>query len=97
MEDLNSLRVVDLKEKLKELDLPVSGKKAELIERLSEALKASVRDVKQNSQLLSEDHTASGIDLTSVENGFDNSSAFLRQIKSEYTTLELSFRTCRKR
>ena len=43
MDDLNSLRVVDLKEKLKELDLPVSGKKAELIERLSQALKASVR------------------------------------------------------
>ncbi len=43
MEDLNSLRVVDLKEKLKKLDLPVSGKKAELIERLSQALHPPVR------------------------------------------------------
>lgn len=43
MEDLSNLRVVDLKERLKELDLPVSGKKAELIERLSQALQASVR------------------------------------------------------
>ena len=65
MDDLNSLRVVDLKERLKELDLPVSGKKAELVERLSQALKASVRDVKHKSQLMSEGHSASATSLVS--------------------------------
>ena len=43
MDDLQSLRVVDLKEALKKRDLPVSGKKADLIERLREALTPEVR------------------------------------------------------
>lgn len=43
MDNLQNLRVVDLKEELKKLDLPVSGKKAELIERLSQALQSEAR------------------------------------------------------
>ena len=41
---LSGLRVVDLKEELKKRDLPVSGRKPELIERLTEAALQEVHD-----------------------------------------------------
>ena len=41
--DYNDLKVDELKKKLKELDLPVSGRKSELIERLI----ASSQEVKE--------------------------------------------------
>ena len=40
VEELDKLTVVKLKERLKELGLPVAGRKAELVARLQEALEA---------------------------------------------------------
>ena len=45
--DYNDLKVDELKKKLKELDLPVSGKKSELVERLV----ASDQDTEKMNQI----------------------------------------------
>jgi SAP domain len=42
VEEVPSLRVVDLKAELKARDLPISGLKAALVDRLVEALKVAV-------------------------------------------------------
>ena len=47
--DYNDLKVDELKKKLKELDLPVSGKKSELVERLV----ASDQDTEKDDKLFS--------------------------------------------
>jgi len=45
--DLSTLRVADLKKRLKEYGLPVSGKKADLLRRLQDYLEASVEKLEE--------------------------------------------------
>ncbi len=55
MGDLNLLTVVQLKELLKEKGLPTYGRKAELIERLTEGSNSENSDVKENEMNIEED------------------------------------------
>jgi hypothetical protein len=49
MDGLEKLTVIELKQRLKEKDLPVSGKKAELLERLLSNVDGERRELKQKS------------------------------------------------
>jgi len=79
LEDINSdfsnLKVDELKEKLKELDLPVSGKKSELVERLITAFKKTVEDKPE----VSEDSI-----LIPMEELIDLSRTDLRKLRKDY-------------
>ena len=63
-DDYESMTVAELKELLKEQGLPVSGKKADLIERLAGAVEeddAPVEEVEASSDDAEEEHAGFGI------------------------------------
>ena len=72
--DYNDLKVDELKKKLKELDLPVSGKKSELVERLV----ASDQDTNDES---SEEESAEKIIFEDID-GLSRSE--LRKLRKDY-------------
>ena len=82
-EDFNKLSVADLKSKLKDLGLPVSGKKAELIERLeSSKIEKTVEDGTDESKENLDEKAPKSV-FTAEELG-SFSRIELRKIRKEY-------------
>src|SRR5690554_786516 len=80
MENLHNLKVPELKQKLKELNLPTTGLKAELAERLKNALE------KQEEEKNAEENAEIDITETTTEEGEKeqpNSQAMTEQEKKK--------------
>jgi len=82
-EDFNKLSVADLKSKLKDLELPVSGKKAELIERLkSSKIEKTVEDDTDESKEKLDEKAPKSVFTAEELESF--SRIELRKIRKEY-------------